>query len=153
VPGDPARWTEADLEAHMARMKGGATEPLPKKREKYGRVKKEVDGHVFDSSLEARAYQVLRLMEQTGEIKGLELQPHFTLQEKQLGMRSIEYVADFRFFRFLNIPIRPANREVIVDVKGFKTPVFRLKEKLFRAKFPDLCLEIWDKAKVKEMGG
>jgi len=116
---------------------------MRKRAEKYGRIRKEVDGFTFDSTSEANAYTVLTVWEAAGAIKELELQPVFVLQEKQPGMRAIKYVADFSFVR--------DGCRVVVDVKGVKTPAFRIKEKLFRAKFQDLDLQIWDRSKVKEM--
>lgn len=129
--------------------------------EKYGRIKKEFNGLLFDSTLEANAYQVLKLRETCHFISDLELQPVFILQEKQPGMRAIKYVADFRFtvivgervggdFGFHDVMTK---KTVVVDAKGIETAAFRIKEKLFRAKFPGIELQIWDRKKVKEMGG
>ena len=115
---------------------------------KYHARKKEIDGIVFDSSLEARAYQILRQWEHAGEIRELQLQSRFVLQTKFRDSegkthRAIEYVCDFEFIHH--------GRTVVVDVKGFKTPVFRMKEKLFRARFPNVELQLWDRQKVKEI--
>lgn len=41
------------------------------KKSKYGAVKTEVDGIMFDSKREASRYQELRLLEQAGEIANL----------------------------------------------------------------------------------
>jgi hypothetical protein len=129
-----------------------------KRLEKYGRVKtKSAEGIVFDSALEARAYLILKAWESFNLLFGLEPQPKFTLQEKQPGMRSIVYVGDFRFRipKTETISDRSFHCMVdtVVDVKGVRTQAFRIKEKLFRAKFPDIDLQIWDKEKVKELEG
>ncbi|WP_416330384.1 DUF1064 domain-containing protein, partial [[Clostridium] innocuum] len=49
------------------------------KKSKYGAVKTEVDGIMFDSKREASRYQELRLLEQAGEITNLRLQVPFEL--------------------------------------------------------------------------
>lgn len=114
--------------------------PAPK--EKYGRRKKEVDGIIFDSTAEARAYVQLKAMRDAGEIEDLVLQPRFLLQDGFRDLtgkwhRKIEYVADFSYDRL------PDHVRVVVDVKGVKVPVFLLKEKLFRKRYPDVLLELW----------
>lgn len=115
---------------------------------KMGNVKKVVDGIAFASSLEAQAYQILRLWERSGAIEGLEMQPRYTLQpgfrDERTGrkVRAIEYRADFRFFD-------RKRGQRIVDVKGHLTAVFRIKAKLFRDRFPALNLELWDKHYIR----
>ena len=135
------------------------------KRHKYGAREKRVDGIVFKSTLEAEAYVLLKFWEQAGIIRNLELQPRFVLQEKlpippsPLQTKSgrkyvrkmqlkIAYVADFRFL----IDCGPDGwRERVVDAKGKVTPVFAIKEKMFRARYPDVDLQLWDKRKVREL--
>jgi hypothetical protein len=143
-------WTpEAVAEAYR---RVGQTPPADlgelKTVSKYHARKKELDGHVFDSCAEARAYQNLRMQEQAGFIDGLRLQPRFLLQagfrdDAGKWHRKIEYVADFEFSRTWG------NQRIVVDVKGMLTPVFRLKEKLFREKYPTVTLEIWDTKRRK----
>ena len=68
---------------------------------KYKNKKTQVDMYVFDSIAESRRYKELALLERAGEIKDLQLQPRFLLQEsfKKNGKtyRKIEYVADFMY--------------------------------------------------------
>jgi hypothetical protein len=92
-------------------------------RSKYGAKKTEVDGYVFDSRAEARHYSDLKLREMAGEITLLALQPRFELivNDKKIGT----YVADFSY-------TENGNR-IVVDVKGMRTPVYRLKKKLMYA--------------------
>ena len=47
----------------------------PKKRNKYNAIKKEVDGVVFDSTIEARRYGDLKFMQMAGQISNLECHP------------------------------------------------------------------------------
>lgn len=120
------------------------------KRDKYGRRKKTLDGIEFDSTVEAEAYRIMKLWFAGGATLGFELQPAFILQDgfRDTGgkwRRAVKYVADFRFIRVTD------GVTVVVDAKGFKTPAFRIKEKLFRQKFPNLDLQIWDRKKVKEL--
>ena len=70
---------------------------------KYFNKKTVVDGIQFDSKLEANRYCELKLLEKSGEIKDLKLQPKFLLQEsfKKNGKtyRKVEYIADFTYSR------------------------------------------------------
>ena len=112
---------------------------------KYNVAPKEertVDGIVFASKMEARCYSALRVSERAGVITGLELQPRFILQDALVlpggkKQRAIAYVADFRFRQTADGRVR------IIDVNGRETPVFKQKMKMFRAKFPELEVEIW----------
>lgn len=90
---------------------------------KYGAKKTVVDGITFASKAEARRYTQLKMMEQAGAIKALELQPAYELVVN--GQLICKYVADFQYHE---------NRQLVVeDVKGFKTPEYKLKKKLLLA--------------------
>jgi hypothetical protein len=108
---------------------------FPKKR-KYKNKKIMCDGHKFDSIKEKNWYLKYKHMVELGIIKDLELQPKFILQEtfKYEGKinRMITYSADFRFYDIAT------KRIIVVDVKGFKTEVYKIKRKLFLFKFPDI---------------
>lgn len=109
---------------------------------KYHARKKEVDGHLFDSTGEALAYRKLRLWEHAGVISDLQLQPRFVISPGYRDaeghkVRAREYVADFSFMR--------GGRRVIVDFKGVLTPMYRMKRDIFRQRFPDLEFEEWTK--------
>lgn len=105
---------------------------------KYHNKKVQIDMYVFDSIAESRRYKELKLLEQAGEIKELELQPRFLLQEsfKKNGktFRKIEYIADFQYIE--------NGRVVIEDVKGKETEVFKLKRKLFEHEYPEYELKL-----------
>ncbi len=92
---------------------------------KYNAVRTEVDGFIFDSKAEARRYSELKLAEQAGEITALELQPKFSIDIN--GKHICTYIADFKYTD------NRTGRTVIEDVKGVKTPVYRLKKKLVEA--------------------
>ena len=92
---------------------------------KYRAIKTEVDGIWFASKKEARSYQQFLLLEQAGEITHLELQPIYEINYK--GEKICKYQADFRYFD------QKKRMRVVEDVKGMKTPVYRLKKKLVEA--------------------
>lgn len=105
---------------------------------KYHNKKTKIDRFVFDSVKEGKRYRELALKEKAGDIKNLQLQPRFLLQEsfRKNGktFRKIEYIADFQY---------EENGKIIVeDVKGMKTDVFKIKQKLFEYKYPELELKI-----------
>ena len=68
---------------------------------KYGNRKIIVDNIKFDSIKESIRYKELVLLQKTGKIQDLKLQPRFLLQEsfkKNVKTdRKIEYVADFMY--------------------------------------------------------
>lgn len=105
---------------------------------KYRNKKIVVDNIKFDSILEARRYNELKLLLRAGKIQDLKLQPRFLLQEgfKKNGKtyRKIEYVADFAYSE--------NGKTVVEDVKGFVTKEFKIKEKLFNYIYKDLELKI-----------
>ena len=101
---------------------------------KYHSKKTVIDGIRFDSMAEADRYRELKLLERAGKIRALTLQPKFTLipSFKKGGKtyRKVVYIADFQYYDI------PADKIVIEDVKGFKTPVYRLKKTLFEFTYP-----------------
>ena len=100
-------------------------------KNKYKAVKTEVDGITFDSKREAARYMELVLMQRAGEISHLELQPAFECRID--GKKICTYKADFRYFT--------AKECVVEDVKGVKTPVYRLKKKLVEALYPGVKIQ------------
>jgi hypothetical protein len=102
---------------------------------KYNNKKTEVDGFLFDSKKEANRYTDLVLLEKAGEIAELELQPTFVLLEgfrdsEGKWRRPITYTADFRY--------KEGGKIIVEDVKGHKTKVFLIKQKLFLKKYQDV---------------
>lgn len=102
-------------------------------KNKYNNKKVEYDGHMFDSQKECTRYKQLRLLERTGLIKDLELQKEYILQDKykinNKTIRKISYIADFSYISVKD------NKLHVIDVKGFKTDVYKLKKKLFEYKY------------------
>ena len=96
----------------------------PKKPAKYRNVKTVLDGIRFDSKREAARYLGLKAAAATGRISDLYLQPRFRLEVN--GSLICYYVADFQY--------RDDSGHVVVeDVKGVKTPAYRLKKALMLA--------------------
>lgn len=98
---------------------------------KYRNQKCGIDGLKFDSKRELNRFRELKILERSGEISYLQLQPEFILQEKLPGIRAIKYRADFMYHEL------GSNHVVVEDVKGMKTQVYLLKKKLFMAKYPE----------------
>ena len=88
-------------------------------KHKFGAVPQVVDGIHFASTKEARRYQVLKSMEQQGQISELKLQPKFELVWK------CKYKADFEY-------IDEYGNTVIEDEKGYQTREYKRKRKLMK---------------------
>lgn len=94
---------------------------------KYRAQKTEVDGITFDSKAEARRYMDLRLLERAGEIANLTRQEPFVCKVGDTGIVVCTYRADFSYWDVKQ------KRTRVEDVKGFDTPVSKLKRKLVHA--------------------
>jgi hypothetical protein len=91
---------------------------------KYRAVRTIVDGITFASKAEARRYSELKILEKAGDIKELELQPSYPININDNHICT--YRADFRY-------VDSGGVRVVEDVKGMKTPVYKLKKKLMQA--------------------
>lgn len=98
---------------------------LLSKSSKYKNVATIRDGIRFSSGAESRRYDYLRIRQRIGEIADLELQPRFPVVVE--GKKICTYVADFRYMEI------SSGRTIIEDVKGVRTPVYKLKKKLVEA--------------------
>lgn len=90
------------------------------KRSKYGSVIIEFDGKKFRSVKERNYYVKLRMLERSGEISNLRLQVPYELNPG--GSHSLKYLADFVY--------QENGKEIVVDVKGFRTNVYKKKKAL-----------------------
>ena len=106
---------------------------MSERRGKYNAKRTEIDGYIFASRHEANRYSELKLLEYAGEIKDLELQPVYPCEVN--GHLVCKYIADFRYRL-------PSGREVVEDAKGVKTDVYRLKNKLVRALYGVVIVEV-----------
>jgi hypothetical protein len=100
-------------------------------KSKYHNKKVTVFGRTFDSKREANHYPVLRARLRAGEIEDLRLQEKIYITiggvevRYERGNKHMYYTSDFTYYE-------DGNR-VVVDVKGMKTDVYRLKRALLRA--------------------
>ena len=117
---------------------------------KYRNTKTVIDGIKFDSKLEAERYAQLKILERAGVIRNLELQPEYELipsfRKNGKTWRKTTYKADFRYI------LVEDDITIIEDVKGSTaviTDVFRLKQKLFEYKYPELSIKIVTRKDMK----
>ena len=103
-----------------------------KGRNKYRAIPTVIDGIRFASKAEARRYGELKLLKNAGKIRNLELQPKYLLDVG--GKRIGTYIADFRY--------RLDGVLIVEDVKGFCTPVYKLKKKLVEALYGITITEV-----------
>jgi hypothetical protein len=126
---------EISAEEYLATANG-----KQRKRGKYGNKHTEVDGYTFDSLAEARRYQELKLLQAAGEIDGLTIHPVYILQEAFIDNggkehQAVTYETDFAYVNVHGVT-------VCEDVKGVLTDVFKIKQKLFVKRYPDIELRI-----------
>ena len=120
--------TELSAAEYVAMQEG------QKRGNKYGAKPVVIDGIRFDSTAEGNRYAELKLMEEHGAIRGLVLQPRYNLyvNEQKVG----DYVGDFYYWdNERNVP-------VLEDVKGVKTPVYRLKKRIMKAQYGIEIVEV-----------
>jgi len=90
-----------------------------------------IDNIKFQSKKEAEYYLYLKNELRLGKITDLRLQVKYELQPKikinGKTIREINYIADFVYNK--------DDEEVVIDCKGFRTPVYKLKAKMFAYKY------------------
>lgn len=121
------QWTEAHLKDLLERglIKGYSIDKSEKKekRSKHNNVKVETEDGVFDSKKEYKRYKELRLMLKQGEIGFLAKQVQYELNNG--GSHSLIYIADFVY-------TTKDGKQVVEDVKGMRTTVYKKKKKLMK---------------------
>ena len=95
------------------------------RRHKYGAKATTVDSIRFASKKEAKRYAELKLLAKAGEISGLELQPKFGFWLN--GRKIFSYIGDFSYWI--------GDKQIIEDVKGVRTPFYKLKKSLIEARY------------------
>lgn len=135
---------------------------------KIAHKKTTIDNIVFDSKMESNYYLYLKQQVENKTIKSFELQPEFILQpkffvydgktitednclykeldklrkqhnkinadNKIVIVKAIKYISDFKI-------INNDGSIRIIDIKGIKTTDFKIKEKMFKFKYPEYHLE------------
>ena len=109
---------------YRKRSEDAALQSAGTAKSKYNAERIEVDGIRFDSKKEANRYRQLRIMERAGIIKELQLQVPFVLIPKNANGREVKYIADFVYCQ--------DDKQIVEDVKGFKTDVYRLKKRMMK---------------------
>jgi hypothetical protein len=115
---------------------------------KFNNKKKRIDGHLFDSEMEADYYIELLRKQKAGGISKIDLQPSFLLQEGfkkgEKNYKPITYVADF-LVTYHN------GKQDVIDVKteATVTEVFKIKRKLFEKRYPELTITLITKTPKK----
>ena len=103
----------------------------PHKYKVASKDRRTVDGITFDSLAEMNRYLELKMLEKSGIITNLELQPKFLLIPKtEKGGRAVYYYADFKYTK--------DGKTVYEDVKGVLTESYKLKKKLLLYTYPDI---------------
>ena len=110
---------------------------------KYRNEKTVIDGITFDSLKEGRYYHHLKGLEEEGKISDLRLQVPYVIAdpvwvdvEKQLKTKTkivqyqvwkgLKYIADFVYID------NATGKEIVVDVKGFRTKEYLKKKRLMK---------------------
>lgn len=90
---------------------------------KYNAKRVTIDGLHFDSTAEGARYCELKLLERVGQIHGLKVHPRYEIIVN--GNLICRYIGDFLYTE--------KGREILEDVKGVRTPEFKIKSKLMLA--------------------
>ncbi len=92
-------------------------------KHKFGAIRTERDGQKFDSKLEARYYDALKIMQKSGHVLFFLRQVPFHLPG------NTKYIADFQVFL-------EDGTVHFIDVKGKDTPMSILKRKQVESLYP-----------------
>lgn len=100
---------------------------------KFKNIIVEVNGIKFRSKKESRRYIELTMLKRAGKVISFELQPKYLIAGS--GKSAIKYIADFR--------VEWSSGMITVeDVKGVKTPLYKLKKQLMWDKYGIEIVEI-----------
>ena len=96
---------------------------------KYKNIKIKINWIQFNSQIEATVYEILI----QNNIKILSIEPIFILQNKfeykNIKYREIKYKSD--------LLVEYNGEEIIIEIKWFETPEWKIKKKLFIKKLKD----------------
>ena len=102
------------------------------KQNKYKNKKVVYNGIKFDSKKEMNYYIKLNMLEKAGKIKDLRLQVPFVVLEtfklNDKTYKKTKYIADFTYYD-------KEGKYHVVDTKGVRTDVYKLKKKLMAWKY------------------
>ena len=104
---------------------------------KYNNIKTVIDDITFDSKREAKRYSELKLMQAGNLISYLRTQVPYTIVEAQRGgirkELALKYIADFVYYD------NQLKKQIILDVKGVKTPIYIAKRSEERRVGKECC--------------
>ena len=128
---------------------------FPKSFSKFKNKRVKLDGYNFDSLAEAKHYKYSLLPRfKAGEISQLEVHPRYKCMID--GVKVCDYIADFSYIDLNQTGLQgQIGCEVVEDVKGFKTDVYKLKKKLVEAlyrgtKIIEINPKLYSKVKLEE---
>lgn len=121
-------------EAARAALARAGERSEAKRRAKYGNKSVLTPDGRFDSAGEARRWEALKRLQETGEICGLMRQVTIPLISGTPQDRACSLKIDFLYVE--------AGQLVCEDFKGFETATWIIKRKLFREKYPRTELRV-----------
>jgi len=102
------------------------------KPSKFKNIKVRTKAGKFDSKRELKEYERLLALKKIGVVKSIERQVRFllldTARSQTTTYRKRFYIADF-------VVVYDDGRKEIIDVKGFRTEMYRIKKHLFFIKY------------------
>jgi Protein of unknown function (DUF1064) len=104
---------------------------MARKHHKYAAQPQVTCDGKFASKKELKRWNELKVLESAGELINLEHDPALCTFELygQDGSTVCKYIADYVYME--------RGKQIAEDCKGFKTPLYRLKRKLFQAQYKD----------------
>ena len=103
---------------------------------KYHNIRVSYQGEWFDSIFEKECFEKLILLQKAGDVKYIFIHPLIRLKAH------INYTPDF-------MVIFSDNRIEFWEAKGFETPAWRIKLKLWNEQYPDLPIKVIKKLDFK----
>lgn len=105
-----------------------------KRPSKYHAKRTTVDGKTFASKKEADHYLKLKALWTDGKLERLDCQVPFELHAPG-GKKIGRYLADFRTIDW-------QGKRTVIDVKGFRTPLYRWKKRHVEAEYGIEVVEV-----------
>lgn len=107
---------------------------------KYGAIATSVNGIKFPSKAEAKRYRELMLLKRAGVVTDVQLQPTYELIPKFIHTATGEKVSATKYKADFLVTYKDGHQE-IEDVKGYLTPVYKLKKRMFMNAYPNLQIK------------
>jgi len=125
-------WTEQEYADFLAKTGKSNLNKPPKRGNKYHAHKTWVDGICFDSRKEAEYYARLKLLNRAEAIAGFLYHGAIVVSEGSgADSRATLYYPDF-------VILKNDGCYDLIDTKGVKTDVFKLKIKAIKSRYPKI---------------